>query len=260
MRLYMKYLGIMFKSQMQYRASFWMLCMGQFLIPFSVFAGFYFMFARFGDLRGWSFYEASLCLGVIQLAYSIAECFARGFDFFSSLVVSGEFDRILVRPRSTVVQVLGSKFEFSRIGRMLQGAIVLGIAVWNLEVEWNPVKVVTLVLMVAGSVIIFSGIFILAATMCFWTVQALEIANIFTDGGREMAKYPLHFYERWVTVFFTFIIPFGAVSYLPLLSILEKTQGNDWLYMIMPLASVLFLLPCLAMWTIGVRHYRSTGS
>jgi len=91
-------------------------------------------------------------------------------------------------------------------------------------------------------------------------VQALEVANIFTDGGREMAQYPLDIYAKWVTRFFTFIIPFGAVSYLPLLYILDRTDGPDLLYMAMPLASLLFLLPCLAVWRIGVRRYRSTGS
>ena len=48
----------------------------------------------------------------------------------------------------------------------------------------------------------FTGIFILAATLCFWTIQGLEVANIFTDGGREMAQYPLIIYQKWVTVFF----------------------------------------------------------
>ncbi len=119
---------------------------------------------------------------------------------------------------------------------------------------------ITLLLMIGGGVLIFIGIFMLTAALCFWTIQGLEVANIFTDGGREMAQYPLNIYQKWVTVFFTFIIPFGAVSYLPLLSILGKSHGNVYLYMMMPLASVLFLLPCYLVWQIGVRHYRSTGS
>ncbi|WP_276356859.1 ABC transporter permease [Cohnella caldifontis] len=260
MRLYVRYLSLLFRSQMQYPSSFWLLCFGQFFIPFTVFAGFYFLFERFGEVRGWTFYEAALCFGVVHLAFSIAECFARGFDAFSSLVAAGDFDRLLVRPRSVALQVLGSKFEFTRFGRLLQGFAVLGIAIGNLQVEWNAVKAATLAFMVIGGALVFAGIFILAATMCFWTVQALEVANIFTDGGREMAQYPLHLYERWVLVFFTFVIPFGAVSYWPLLSVLGKTDGNGLLYMVMPLASVLFLLPCLAAWSFGVRHYRSTGS
>lgn len=260
MRLYFKYLSILFKSQMQYRASFWLLSFGQFFVPFTVFAGLYFMFERFGQLKGWTFYEAALCFGIIHMAFSLSECFARGFDAFSGLVASGEFDRLLVRPRSTVLQVLGSQFEFTRAGRMLQSAIVLAWALYRLPVEWSAVKILTLLLMIAGGVFIFTGIYMLMATMCFWTIQGMEIANILTDGGREMAQYPLNIYEKWVTVFFTFIIPFGCVSYLPLQYILDKRDGSELFYMLLPLAGVLFLLPCLLVWQYGVRHYRSTGS
>lgn len=260
MRLYFRYLEILLKSQMQYRTSFWLLTIGQFFIPFSVFAGLYFLFERFGQIKGWSFYEVALCFAVIHMAFAISECFARGFDAFSGLVVEGEFDRLLVRPRSTVVQVLGSKFEFTRFGRLLQSVFVLVWAISGLEVEWGVVKAVTLLLMVCSGIFIFAGIFILAATMCFWTVQGLEVANIFTDGGREMAQYPLDIYQKWVTRFFTFVIPFGCVNYLPLMSILDKTQGSEIGYMLTPLAGILFIAPCLWVWHVGVRHYRSTGS
>jgi ABC-2 type transport system permease protein len=234
---------------------------GQFFIPFFVFAGLYFMFERFGRIQGWSFYEVALSFGVIHMAFSLSECFARGFDAFSSLVSAGEFDRLLLRPRNTVLQVLGSKFEFTRFGRMLQSILVLIWALSNLSIEWNVVKGITLLLMVISGVLIFTGIFILAATMCFWTIQGLEVANIFTDGGREMAQYPLNIYQKWVTVFFTFIIPFGCVNYLPLLYILDKVNGGHAiLYMLTPFAGLLFFLPCLLVWQFGIRHYRSTGS
>ncbi|GIQ66802.1 hypothetical protein PACILC2_53700 [Paenibacillus cisolokensis] len=55
MRLYVKYLMIVFKSQMQYRASFWLMTLGQLLVPFSIFAGVYLLFERFGQLKGWHF-------------------------------------------------------------------------------------------------------------------------------------------------------------------------------------------------------------
>ncbi|WP_274365677.1 ABC transporter permease [Paenibacillus thermotolerans] len=260
MKLYFKYLLILFKSQMQYRTSFWLLTVGQFFIPFSVFAGLYFMFERFGELKGWTFYEVALCYAVIHMAFSVSECFARGFDSFSSLVVNGEFDRVLVRPRSTIVQVLGARFEFTRFGRMLQSVVVLVWSLTGLSVEWNAYKIVTLLLMIACGVVIFAGIYMLAATLCFWTIQGLEVANIFTDGGREMAQYPLNIYQRWVTRFFTYVIPFGCVNYLPLMHILGKAEGSSAAYMLAPLAGFLFLIPCLLMWRFGVRHYRSTGS
>jgi ABC-2 type transport system permease protein len=260
MGLYLKYLKILFKSQMQYRTSFWLLSCGQFFVPLSVFAGLYFLFEQFGQIKGWGFFEVALCFAIIHMAFSISECFVRGFDSFSGMIVNGEFDRLLVRPRSTVVQVLGSKFEFTRIGRLLQSVIVLVWAISNLSIEWDLFKILTLILMVLSGIFIFSGIYILAATMCFWTIQGLEIANIFTDGGREMAQYPLNIYQKWIVKFFTYVIPFGTVNYLPLLFLLGENKGNDWIYMMAPILGSFFIVPCLAVWTIGVKHYRSTGS
>lgn len=260
MRIYFKYLVILFKSQMQYRTSFWLLSLGQLFIPFSIFAGLYFLFERFGQIKGWQFFEVALCFGIIHMAFALSECFARGFDAFSSLVRNGEFDRLLVRPRSTFIQVLGSKFEFTRFGRLLQSAIVLVWAMTNLNIEWSVVKAATLLLMIASGVLIFTGIYILAATLCFWTIEGLEVVNIFTDGGREMAQYPLNIYQKWVARFFTFVIPFGTVNYLPLLYILGKSSGTEIFYMLIPAAGSLFILPCLLVWKVGVKHYRSTGS
>lgn len=260
MRLFGKYIWILFKSQMQYRTSFILLSLGQFLVPFSVFAGLYFLFARFGQIKGFSFYEIGLCFAVIQIAFGINECFARGFDSFSSLVSGGDFDRLLVRPRSTVLQVLGSKFEFTRVGRLIQSGVVLIWVLFNLSINWDVGKICILILMIISGVFIFTGIFILAATMCFWTIESIELANIFTDGGREMAQYPLNIYKKWVTRFFTFVIPFGCANYLPLMYLIGKRSGPEFLYMCLPLAGILFILPCVIIWQFGVRHYRSTGS
>ncbi|WP_127579039.1 ABC transporter permease [Paenibacillus koleovorans] len=261
MRLYFNYLLILLKSQLQYRLSFLLLTVGQFLSPFTVFAGLYFMFERFGQIKGWSFYEVALTFGVVTMAYAISECFARGFDYFSAMVASGDFDRLLVRPRSTVLQVLGSRFEFARVGRMTQGIVVLSWAISGLTVEWTVLKVATVLFMIVSGVFVFTGIFILAATLCFWTIQGLEITNTLTDGGREMSQYPLNIYRKGVARFFTFVIPFGCFNYLPLLYLLDRVEGpRSALYMLSPLAGIVFIVPCLLVWRLGVRHYRSTGS
>lgn len=260
MKLYINFLKILLQSQMQYKTSFWLLSLGQFLVPFTVFAGLYFLFERFGQIKGWDFHEVALCFAIIHMSFAISECFARGFDNFSSLVVSGNFDRLLVRPRTTFIQVLGSKFEFTRVGRLVQSVLVLVWSLSNLSIDWNMLKAVTLVMMICSGVFIFTGIFILAATLCFWTIQGLEVANIFTDGGREMAQYPLTIYQKWVTRFFTFVIPFGSVNYLPLLFLLDKVGEHEVLYMLAPILGILFIIPCIFIWIFGVKHYRSTGS
>lgn len=260
MQLLGKYILIYFKSQMQYQTSFWLLVAGQFFVPFSVFAGLIFLFERFGGLQGWSFHEVALCFGIIHMAYALGEFIGRGFDTFSTLVVSGDFDRLLVRPRSTELQVLGSRVEFSRLGRLLQSTIVLAWAVSGLQIDWTPGKIALALFMIAGGTCIFFGIFMLAATLSFWTVEGLEVSHVFTDGGREMAQYPLGIYHRNIARFFTLVIPFGCVNYWPLLYLLDRTGGQALPYALAPAAGLLFIVPCVLVWRIGVRHYRSTGS
>lgn len=260
MKLYFNYMSILFRSEMQYRTSFILLSIGQFFVPFFAFVAIFFLFQRFSNIGGWTLYEVSLCYSVTHLAFSLSQCFARGFDAFSNLILKGDFDRILVRPRGTIIQVMGSRFEFSRIGRLIQSIIVLVFSLNNLNIEWDIYKVLTLVFMVPSGVFIFSGIYMLGATMCFWTIEGLEIVNVFTDGGREISQYPLSIYNEWIRKFFTFVIPFGTINYLPLMFILDKAVGSKLLYMLTPLFGLMFIIPCTLIWNFGVKHYKSTGS
>lgn len=258
MRLYLRYLSIHVKSQMQYRTSFFLTLIGQFLTSFSAFIGIYFMMTRFNEVEGFSFSEVLLCFAAVLIAFSLAECFARGFDAFSSVIGNGEFDRIMVRPRNVMFQVLASKLELSRIGRLVQAAIVFAYAIPASGVEWTADKIITLILMIISGTVVFSGLFIIYAALCFFTTEGLEFVNIFTDGGREFGRYPLSIYGEGILKFFTFVIPLALFQYYPFIYLIGRS-GNI-LYMFFPLFGFAFLIPCYILWRIGIRHYKSTGS
>lgn len=258
MGLLIQYMKIHLKAQLQYRTAFVLITIGQFFVPFSVFYGFYLVFDQFGGIPGWTFFEVAMCFAVAHFAFSLSEGFIRGFDLFSQLIVSGDFDRLLLRPRNLALQVIGSKFDFSRMGRLVQSLLILLIALKGLPLTWTPTKILTLVGMILGSTVTFSGIFILVATLCFWTVNGLEVANLFTDGGRELNQFPLSVYEKKFRQFFTFVIPFGLTNYYPMLYLLDK--GAPWYYALLPGSGILFLCVCLSVWYRGVKRYQSTGS
>jgi ABC-2 type transport system permease protein len=258
--LYAKYLLMNLRSVFEYRLSLCLMALGQFLLAFSWFLSIDLLFRRFGGIAGWSFAEAGLCFAITNIAFSLSECFARGFDAFSGMVIRGEFDRILLRPRNTVVQVLGAKIEITRAGKLVQALTVLCLMIPRTGIVWDAGKILTLILMILGGAAVFFGIFILGATVCFFTLEGLELINIFTDGGRELASYPLPVYGRRIQRFFTFVIPFGCVNYLPLLYLTGRAEDPSALFMLSPLAGFVFLLPCLLAWRAGVRHYTSSGS
>lgn len=258
MKLYRKYFSIHMKAAMQYKLSFFLTVIAQFFVSFEVFLGVYFMFRRFHSVDDFTYSQVLLCYSVVLFQFYLAEFFFRGFDRFSAMLGNGEFDRILVRPRNTVFQVLVSRMDFARIGRLLQGFVLLPYAMATCGVSWDASRVLTLLFMILGGTLLFAGIFVLGATLSFFTTQGLEVVNAFTDGFKEHGKYPLSIYGKRVLQFTTFVVPFALVQYYPLLYLLGRVESP--VYIFLPLLAALFLIPCYLVWRIGVRHYRSTGS
>lgn len=258
MKLYKHYLAMHLKSLLQYKLSFLLSFISQIFVFFTYYFIILVLFERFSNIKGFTLYEVLLSFAIIQFGFSINEVFGRGIDQFDNLIIDGEFDRILVRPRPILFQVLGYKIDYVKISRIVQALIVLFIALINLNLNWSILKVITLILMIISAIIIFFGIFLLTATYCFFTVQGLEIRNLFTDGGKHMAQYPIGIFKKGFFWFFTFIIPYGFVNYYPLLYILGRETNH--LYAFSPLLVILFLVPCLLSFKFGMRRYASTGS
>jgi ABC-2 type transport system permease protein len=263
-RLYWRYLGVAIRSQMQYRWSFVLLSVGAFVVNVVEFVGIWALFNRFGMIRGWRLPEIALLYGMVNVSFSVADAFARGFDVLDRIIRSGDFDRLLLRPRSLVVQVAGREFAAFRIGRLMQGLLILVWAARVLGIRWTPATAAFLPAAILAGSCLFAGLFVLQATLAFWTVESLEVANVFTYGGVFAGQYPLSIYRGWFRRLFTFVIPLAAVNYFPALAILgrrdEALGCPAWFGWVAPLAGILFLAVTLRVWRFGVAHYRSTGS
>lgn len=258
MGLYFKYFKIHFKCDLEYKLSFIL----SFISQFFVFFGYYFtiicLFDKFSNIKGFTMYEVLLTFGVIQFGFSFCETFFRGIDRFDDLIVQGNFDRLLLRPRNILLQVFCEEVSFIKLSRLLQSIIVLIIAIINVDVIWNIEKIITLTFMIISSVFIFLSIFIFTASYCFLTLKGLEIRNVLTDGCKHMAQYPIGIFKKGFIVFFTFIIPFGFVNYYPLLFILGKVTNK--LFIISPLITIVYLIPSVIIFYRGIKRYSSTGS
>lgn len=263
LRLYTRYASVSVRSQLQYRASVIMQSIGILSITGIEFLGILALFARFGQIRGWTLPEIALFYGMISISWALCDSLGRGFEICGQIIKAGDFDRVLLRPRSTVLQMLGHELTVRRVGRLAQGIAVLIYAFAALDVDWNVARVVLFVAAIIGTICVFLGLLVFQATASFWTVETMEAWNAFTYGGVTMAQYPLSIYRGWFRGLFMFVIPLGAASYLPGVAILgrEDPLGTpailQWLA---PLVGPLFLAIALGVWRLGIRHYRSTGS
>jgi ABC-2 type transport system permease protein len=263
LRLYIRYLGVSIRAQMEYRVSFIMQTLGHFLMTIIDFVAVWALFQRFDSILGWSFYEIAVFYGMISIAFAISDTLTRGFDIFSRLIRNGDFDRYLLRPRSTIVQLLGYEFTLRRVGRFSQGFIILLFGATHLQVTWTPGKITVMLWSLVGATCLFMGLIIIQATLTFWTTETLELMNTLTYGGIETAQFPLTIYLPWFRKFFTFVVPLACVNYFPILFILEKPDplGTSAMFQCLaPAAGLLFLVVGVRFWNIGLRYYASTGS
>lgn len=258
MKLYCKYISAILKSTMEYKLSFFLMVIGRFLISFSEFIALSFLFSGFTQIKGYTYSDILLCFSVMQMSFAIAECIGRGFKVFSSMVKRGEFDRILLRPRSTILQLLGMRFDLGRIGPLATAIITLIIGVRKSQILWNTGRIITLFFMISGGTLLFLSLFMFGATFCFFSVEETELTNVLTYGAKEHGKYPIDVYGKGIMRFCTYIIPYTLIQYYPLLYLLGKT--DNWLYAFYPFGVVFFLLLCYGFWRLGLRNYKSCGA
>ena len=257
MHLMLSYMKMTLKSQLQYKTSFILVFISQFAALFIYYIFINALFDRFGSLQDFSRYEVLLAFATLSTGYALAEILMRGFDRFPRQIISGNFDRLLVRPRNLLLQIMGSDQYFARLSKVMQSLVALVYCMYNLPLVWTWDKIVVLILMIIAAFATFTGVFILSASFCFVTIQGLEIMNLLVDGGREAAQYPMGIYPKEILMFFTFAIPIACANTYPLLYIIGR--GSNW-YALTPLWSIVFILPCCYIWYFAANKYQSTGS
>ena len=265
-RLYLHLVAMQLRAQMQYKADLVLDILTYFIVTALEFGTLLIYFVPFPTMLGWGVGEVALLTSVVSIGFGLAELFGGGIDNFDTIVRQGDFDRILLRPATALIQVCTSQFRLRRLGRITQGLAAFTLSLYflrGLHLVWTPLKVLALLSGMLSSGMIFVAVLLLGATICFWTVETTELTNIFTYGGREMLSYPLTIYHQIMQRIFVFCVPLAFGTYIPVCYILGRALPfglPNWLAFISPLIALLFALVALAFWRFGVHRYQSTGN
>ncbi|MGH2444135.1 MAG: ABC transporter permease, partial [Chloroflexota bacterium] len=221
------------------------------------------LFSHLPRLAGWSFAEIAFFYGSANIAFATSDMLVGHLDQFPATIRDGTFDLRLIRPAGSLFQVIASDLQLRRLGRVLQGVVVMIYAVWNVGIDWTAPKALMVPVMLVTGTVIYSSIWIAAITVTFFTVEARELANSFTYGGSFLASYPINIFGGWTRRFLAFVVPMAFVSYFPGLYILghaDPLHAPRFLQFSAPLVALITVLVAFRIWQFGVHHYQSTGS
>jgi ABC-2 type transport system permease protein len=189
-----------------------------------------------GADSGWGKYEFFLFLSTTLVVNSIVQAlFMTNADEFSELIRTGSLDFALLKPIDTQFLVSLQRIDWSSLGNLVFGLVLIVYASMKLEQVPGPLTLgVYVVYVVCGVAILYSLMMSLAASSV-WLGRNQTLYD-FWFYITNFSRYPREIYRgkygdplRW---FFTFIIPVLVVINVParfLVRSLRPQTAQDWL-------------------------------
>ncbi|MFE9254774.1 ABC transporter permease [Streptomyces sp. NPDC006879] len=251
------------RSTLTYRTSFLLTALGNCAGSALDFVAIFIMFRHTGVLGGFSLQEVALLYGATATSHGLTGLLMGNTERIGSRIRDGSLDVMLVRPVPVLAQVAADRFALRRLGRVLQGLVVLVWALVVLEVDWTIARVLLVPVMVLAGAAIFAAVLVAGAAFQFVAGDAAEVQNSFTYGGNTMLQYPPTVFAKELVRGVIYVVPLAFVNWVPALYVLGRSDVLGlpaWAAWLSPLVALALLAPAGLAWRAGLRRYRSTGS
>jgi ABC-2 type transport system permease protein len=247
------------KVRLSYRGDFLISIATSFAATIFSLAFVWVLFSRIPRLAGWRFEEVFFLCGFAMIPYGLFNILSLNiYEFGNTYIIEGQFDRILLRPISSLFQVLFEAFRLESLQEVITGFFVIAWAARRLGISWNATNLALLVLWSVCGAVIYVSFFLLLSTLSFWFEDRIGIHppawNLIAFG-----RYPLTLYSQWIRFVLSWIVPFGFATFYPSARLLGRSEFHSYAPFI-PLVAACCLAITITAWRLGTRHYSSTGS
>jgi ABC-2 type transport system permease protein len=263
LRAYGLIAGMWIRSSLAYRASFAMTVLGNLLLSGLDFVAILLMFSQVDALGGYPLPEVALLYGLSVTSFGLTDLMCNSLGQLGQRVRDGTLDTLLVRPAPVLAQAAADRFALRRVARLTQGVLVLGYALVAVDVDWTPLKVLLVPVMLVSGAAIFGAVFVAGASFQILVQDAAEVQSAFTYGGTTLLQYPPTVFGKELVRGVTFVLPLAFVNWVPAAFVLGRPYPlglPEWAAFAPPLVAVGCCALAGSAWRVGLRSYRSTGS
>ncbi|GGG23976.1 ABC transporter permease [Paenibacillus abyssi] len=258
--LFWEYLKNYAKTRLTYRADFWIEVLSDLMFQGMNLIFILIVFQHTESLGGWSQAEVVFVYGYFMIPYGIFACFFNLWGFSERYIVKGEMDRILTRPAHNLFQVLLENMDPPSLIGSLAGAIIMAISWTQLGMGFELTDLLMLTLLVAGSVLIYMGVYTSLTAIAFYSDAPTGILPLMYN-IQNYGRYPVGIYNKAIRFVLTWVIPFAFVGVYPASYFLERVQGEEAsMALLTPVVGFVFAAIGLMIWNHGVKRYRGAGS
>jgi viologen exporter family transport system permease protein len=258
-RLFSMYFSQYAKARLEYRADFFSAVLASFLGTAASFGFLLIVFSRGVSVRGWKFEEMVFLYGFSLIPFGIFNVFSWNlWQFADRYLIEGRFDRVLLRPVSSIFQVLFESFRLESIESIVTGIVAVLWASRRLGLSLTFGNAFLFTFWAISGGVIYVAIFLALTATSFWIEDRIGISPpVFNL--MQFGRYPLTIYDAWVRLALSFVIPFAFASFYPTARFLRRPEFLPEFWAV-PFVAAISMSIALALWKSGVARYHSTGS
>lgn len=260
LRLYRVLISQFFKVILQSKVDFLMGLFGFFFTQISGILFLYLIFQQIPHLQGWSLTQLIFIYGFAQIPRGIDHLFTDNIWLVAwRLVITGDFDRYMLRPMNVFFQVIAEKLQPDALGELLIGSVLVVYASMQGVAVWSVGKIALFFISVLAGALIYTSIKLFFASFSFWIKQSgpfLQFAYELAD----FAKYPTDIYHKGIRFVITWVIPFAFVAYLPASYFLNARGTSGFVILAECAIATAFWCIAYAVFRRGIRRYESAGN
>jgi ABC-2 type transport system permease protein len=255
------YLRQFFLARLQYK---WDFIASLFSSAVSAIMGIVFLVALLNgsgveSLDTWSKGEVLFIYGYAGFATAIFSILAPNlYQFGDRYIIQGQFDRVLLRPLSTLQQVLTETFNLDALGNLAVGLTTLLIAKHQLQLSFSFGDYLWLILSGISGAIILLSVFVILASLSFHFEDRLGIAPPFHN-LIAFGRYPVTIFSKTIQFVLSWIIPFSFIAFYPA-TFFFRDKGMGMMFIYTPVVALVCGAVALFFWNIGTKAYSSTGN
>jgi ABC-2 type transport system permease protein len=251
------------RSEFQYRANVISTVIGGLLYQITGFIVIWIIVARFNTIGGWSLAEITFLYGMRLTSHGLFyACFSQMFEI-DRVLISGEYDRYLVRPMSPLAQLFTRKLRINCFGDLLGGVLLLSFAIGGVNADWTLAKTALLMAAVAGGALIEGAVQITLGSLSFRILNGLAIRTTTNEVFNLYGNYPTRIFPTVIEYLLTFALPVAFVAYFPASAILgrsDELRVAAWIAWLSPLLGIALFGIAVRVWKWNSARYQSSGN
>ncbi len=249
------------RSQMEYRAAFWIDRIAQIITYFSSFSVIWLLVARFNTLAGWGLEDLTLLFAFHILGYSIGA--AMSFTQMRDLeerVRLGTFDTLLTKPFSPWAYMVFSGFNLGYVGHLLLGVGLMAWALLTAHVEWSIGSAIYFILSILSAAMVTGALLTIIGTTALIWVRSNHLYSLYF-GFWELSRYPLNIFPGAIQAVMLTIVPLGFMAAVPVAVLLGKPVPllGEWAGPAALLAGPVFVGLAVLCWRHAIDRYQGAG-